>query len=103
MAVCYSSFIIWRDTDMDAWWERESLVKFQSPTSIFIVAPSGGGKTELTRQILEHADGMFKIPPLIFIVLLFLAENLYRNAKHNQKHTLLSRFAIYGGIKQLGC
>lgn len=63
MAVCYSSFIIWRDTDMDAWWERESIVKFQSPTSIFIVAPSGGGKTELTRQILEHADGMFKIPP----------------------------------------
>lgn len=48
---------------MDAWWEHESLVKFESPTSIFIAAPSGSGKTVLTKNILHHADGMFKIPP----------------------------------------
>jgi len=49
--------------EMDALWEKESLVKFESPTSIFIVAPSGGGKTQLTKQLLVHADGMFKVPP----------------------------------------
>lgn len=44
----------------DLWWERESLVPFEYPTSIFIVGVSGSGKSYLTRQILQHADGMFK-------------------------------------------
>ena len=30
--------------DMDAWWKRESLIKFETPTSISIAAPSGAGK-----------------------------------------------------------
>lgn len=50
-------------TEMDVWWERESLLKFESPTSIFIAAPSGTGKTVFTKNILQHADGMFKNPP----------------------------------------
>jgi len=35
---------------MDNWWEHESLIKFESPTSIFIVAPSNSGKTVLTKK-----------------------------------------------------
>lgn len=45
------------------WWEKESLLKFQSPTSIFIVGPSNSGKTMYTKNLLENADGMFQVPP----------------------------------------
>lgn len=30
---------------MDDWWNKESLLKFQSPTSILIVGQSNSGKT----------------------------------------------------------
>lgn len=49
--------------EMVHWWEQESLIKFESPTSIFLVAPSNSGKTVLAKNILKHANGMFKIPP----------------------------------------
>ena len=45
------------------WWQTESLLKIESPTSIIIAAPSGSGKTELAKQILLHADGIFKQKP----------------------------------------
>jgi len=45
------------------WWERESLVKFECPTSIIVCGPTGIGKTILVKQILENAEGMFKVPP----------------------------------------
>jgi len=48
---------------MTAWWETESLIKFESPTSIFIAAPSGSGKTVFTKELLRHADGTFKVHP----------------------------------------
>lgn len=38
----------------DTWWENESLVPFEAPTSIFIVEISGSGTSYLTRQILRH-------------------------------------------------
>ena len=50
-------------TSQDLWWEKESLLKFKSPTSILIVGPSGSGKTELTKKILLHADGVFEKSP----------------------------------------
>lgn len=37
--------------------------QFHSPTSIAIFAPPFSGKSFLTRQILEHADTLFKTPP----------------------------------------
>jgi len=49
---------------MDNWWEHESLVKLQSPTSIYVVAPSSSGKTVLVKNILKQADGVFTIPPV---------------------------------------
>ena len=48
---------------MVGWWQQESLIKLESPTSIFIVAPSNSGKTVLAKNILKHVDGMLKIPP----------------------------------------
>jgi len=62
---------------MDAWWEKESLIKFESSTSIFIVAPSGGGKTELTKQLLKHADDMFKVPPSKIYFCYSMWQNIY--------------------------
>ncbi|CAC5426311.1 unnamed protein product [Mytilus coruscus] len=38
------------------WWKKESLLKFQSPTSIFIVGPSNSGKTMNTKKLPENAD-----------------------------------------------
>ena len=50
-------------TQQDLWWEKESLVKIESPSSILIVGPSGSGKTELTKKLLYHANGVFKKKP----------------------------------------
>lgn len=72
--------------EMDAWWERESLVKFESPTSIFIAAPSGTGKTVLTKKILEHADGMFKVPPSRIFFCYSMWQKLYTEMKDEIKN-----------------
>ena len=45
---------------MTSWWMKEALLKFNSPCSLVIAAPSNSGKTYLTKQILENANGMFK-------------------------------------------
>lgn len=42
--------------------KKESLVPFEAPTSIFVVGMSGSDKSYLTRQILQHANGMFQKP-----------------------------------------
>ena len=39
------------------------VLKFQSPTSIAIFAPSFSGKSTLMRRILENMDTMFVEPP----------------------------------------
>ena len=66
---------------MDNWWEHESLIKFESPTSIFIVAPSNSGKTVLAKNILKHADGMFKIPPTQIFFCYTVYQPLYDEMK----------------------
>ena len=50
------------------WWQKESLVKFPSPTTIMVCGPTGSGKTFLTKQILENADGMFMEKPCKIII-----------------------------------
>jgi AAA+ ATPase superfamily predicted ATPase len=42
------------------WWQQENLIKLESPTSIFIVAPSNSGKTVLAKNILKQTDGSLK-------------------------------------------
>ncbi|CAC5409972.1 unnamed protein product [Mytilus coruscus] len=66
---------------MDNWWEQESLIKFESPTSIFVVFPSGFGKTILTKQILTHANGMFTIPPSQIFFCYSVYQDLYTEMK----------------------
>ena len=39
------------------------VLKFHSPTSVAMFAPSFSGKSTLTRRILENADTMFIEPP----------------------------------------
>lgn len=41
------------------WYENESLIKFETPCTITLIAPSNGGKTYFVKRLLEHADGMF--------------------------------------------
>jgi len=48
---------------MEGWWQNESLLKFETPTSMFIVGPSNSGKTFFTKRLLEMSSGMFKTPP----------------------------------------
>jgi len=79
-------FISEKAFEMDAWWERESLIKFETPTSIFIAAPSGAGKTELTRQILKHADGMFKTPPSKIYFCYSMWQNVYDEMQNGIKN-----------------
>lgn len=81
---------------MDAWWEKESLIKFESPTSIFIVAPSGGGKTELTKQLLKHADGVFKVPPSQIYFCYSIWQNIYTEMQNE-----ITNIQFYHGLPSL--
>lgn len=70
----------------DLWWERESLVPFESPTSIFIVGVSGSGKSYLTRQILQHAGGMFKKPVVRILFCYGVWQKLYTDMKRENSN-----------------
>ena len=67
---------------MDEWWKRESLLKFESPTSIFLVSPSSSGKTVLAKNILKHSDGMFRIPPSKIFYCYSIWQNLYSDMQN---------------------
>lgn len=43
--------------------DRKERFKFHAPTTIAVFAPPYSGKSFLTRQILQHADELFKYPP----------------------------------------
>ena len=64
------------------WWEHESLIKFESPTSIIIAAPSNSGKSVLAKNILKHADGMFKVPPSKIFFCYTIYQPLYDEMKN---------------------
>lgn len=66
---------------MAEWWEKESLIKFESPTSIFLCGPSNSGKSFLAKNILKHADGMFKIPPTKIFFCYTVYQSLYDEMK----------------------
>lgn len=61
----------------DLWWKKESLVPFETPTSIFVVGMSGSGKSYLTRQILQHTNGMFKKPTVRILFCYGVWQDLY--------------------------
>ena len=63
------------------WWQQERLIKLESPTSIFIVAPSNSGKTVLAKNILKQTDGMFKIPPTKIFFCYTVYQPLYDEMK----------------------
>lgn len=65
----------------DMWWEKESLVPLEAPTSIFVVGVSGSGKSYLTREILKHADGMFKKPIIRIMFCYGVWQDLYDQMK----------------------
>ena len=64
-------------TTSKAWWEKESLLKFKSPTSIIISGPSQSGKTCLTFEILKHANGMFERIPTRILYAYKVWQNVY--------------------------
>ena len=41
------------------WWQSESLIKFVSPSILYISGPTMSGKSCLTKRILEHCNAMF--------------------------------------------
>lgn len=49
--------------NVDAWWERESLLPFHSPSTVLISGCTQSGKTHFTKRLLENVYGMFDIPP----------------------------------------
>lgn len=81
---------------MDAWWQRESLVKFESPTSIFIVAPSGSGKTVLTQRILRNANGMFKNAPTRIYYCYVIWQPIYAEMKE-----VMNNITFYQGFPSM--
>lgn len=86
-------FILQSDHDMDTWWEKESLLKFESPTSIFIAAPRGSGKTVFTKNILKHANGMFKTP----ISKIFFCYSMWQKI-YNEMENEIADIQFYKGL-----
>lgn len=86
-------FILQSDHDMDTWLEKESLLKFESPTSIFIAAPSGSGKTVFTKNILKHANGMFKSP----ISKIFFCYSMWQKI-YNEMENEIADIQFYKGL-----
>ena len=67
---------------MCAWWEKESLLQFKSPSSILISGPSQAGKSTLTFKILKNADGMFEKPPSKILVAYKVWQPIYDQMEH---------------------
>ncbi|VDI01124.1 Hypothetical predicted protein [Mytilus galloprovincialis] len=67
-------------------WKKESLLKYQSPTSIFIVGASNSGKTVYTKNMLEHADEMFQKPPTKIYYCFSVWQPIYDEMKTNIKN-----------------
>ncbi|MES9902022.1 MAG: hypothetical protein ABW168_04980 [Sedimenticola sp.] len=59
------------------WWQSETLIKFESPTTINVCAPSNSGKTFFTMQLLQNADGMFKEIPKRIIYFYSVWQDIY--------------------------
>lgn len=51
-----------------AWYENDALIKFETPCTISITAPSNTGKTHFVKKLLEHAEGTFtdKLSKIIY-------------------------------------
>ena len=67
-----------RPTVAKAWYEQESLLKFQTPCSICLIGMNNCGKTTYIRKMLEQADGVFTEPPKRVIVCYNIFQDLFR-------------------------
>ena len=74
----------------------EAMLKFNSPCTAIVCAPTGGGKTNLLYQMLKNADGMFEEPPefiyYCFIIRQPLFDEMERNIKNLRFHHGLPDF-----------
>lgn len=43
--------------------QQESIRKFESPCTILVSGATFSGKSTLVKQLLDQADGVFKVPP----------------------------------------
>jgi septin family protein len=68
---------------MEGWWQNESLLKFETPTSMFIVGPSNSGKTFFIKRLLEMSSGMFKAPPSRIYFCFSVWQELYDQMSKN--------------------
>ena len=66
------------------WWLKESLVKFQSPTTIMVCGPSGSGKTFLTKRIIDNEEGMFTSPCSKIIICFEAWQPMFDQLKHEK-------------------
>lgn len=44
----------------EQWYDKEALIKFETPSKISIVAASNSDKTYFVSKLIEHSNGMFK-------------------------------------------
>lgn len=64
--------------------EQESLVKVQSPCTIIVSGASFCGKSTLIKNMLIHANGVFKVPPYKIVYCYNIwQEKLFKEMKDN--------------------
>ena len=79
MFLCHSLINMNSDRESDRPEREESLIKFESPTSIFVVVPSNSGKSFLTRQILQ--SDIFKSQPSAIYFCYSVWQSIYDEMK----------------------
>lgn len=70
---------------MAEWWDKEPLMKLESPTSFMICGPSNSGKTYFLKRLLENASNMFKRSPSH---ILYCYGSVWQPLFSEMKHTI---------------
>ena len=76
-----------RPTVAKAWYEQESLLKFQTPCSICLIGMNDCDKTTYITKMLEQADRVFTEPPKCVIVCYNIFQDLFRRMAETVPNT----------------
>ena len=63
----------------------ETVLKFISPTTIYVVGPTQSGKTMFTKRLIENAEQMFTDPPEKILYVYSEYQKLF-DEMHNLSH-----------------
>lgn len=71
-----------------AWWEKESLIKFQHPSTWIISGASGTGKSTFVKSLIENTDAIFTERPKDIYYFYSSWQPLFDEIHHSVKNVI---------------